>query len=266
VTASRIDHPGDPRLADYRALHDAAGLARRGLFVAEGQLVVRQLLASPFRARSILATDAAFESLSAAVPAVTPAYVAARELIAAVVGYPFHRGCLALGERGPEPTVDGVLAATPPALVALDDVSNPDNVGGIFRNALAFGAGGMLLSPGCADPLYRKAIRVSLGATLAVPFARVGDWPAGLAALRPAGYGIVALTPAPDAVPVDAVTWPARPVLVVGAEGPGLGAAVRALADVVVTIPMAPGVDSLNASTASGIALHRWAATRSRPR
>jgi tRNA G18 (ribose-2'-O)-methylase SpoU len=263
VTASRVAGLDDPRLADYRDVRDGDALARRGLFVAEGQLVVRQLLASRFVARSILVTDAALDALGAAVPDVVPMYVGSRAAVEAVVGYAFHHGCLALGERGTEvapPTAS-------PMLVALEHVSNPDNVGGIFRNALAFGAGGVLLSPGCADPLYRKAIRVSLGATLAVPFAHADDWQARLAALRAAGHTIVALTPSADAVPLDAFAWPSRPVLVVGAEGPGLRAETRAAADVAVRIPMAAGVDSLNASTASGIALHAWAATtRSRPR
>jgi tRNA G18 (ribose-2'-O)-methylase SpoU len=263
VTASRVDALDDPRLADYRHLRDPDALAERGLFAAEGQLVVRQLLASRFRTRSILTTDSTRAALGALLPDDVAVYVASRDLVERVIGYAFHQGCVAFGERGPEAT----LPATPGLLVALDRVSNPDNVGGIFRNAFAFGAGGVLLSAGCGDPLYRKAIRVSLGATLVVPFAQADEWPARLHVLRDAGHTIVALTPSPGAVALDAFAWPARPVLVVGAEGPGLSAASRAAADVAVRIPMAPGVDSLNASTASGIALYAWAAAiRSRPR
>lgn len=263
MTASRVDALDDPRLADYRDLRDPDALAARGLFAAEGQLVVRQLLESRFRTRSILTSEAALTALRPQLTDAVEVYVASRDLVEHVIGYAFHQGCVAFGERGPE----AMLPATAPLLVALDQVSNPDNVGGIFRNALAFGADGVLLSPGCADPLYRKAIRVSLGATLTVPFARADDWPARLRALGDAGHTIVALTPSAGAVPLDAFAWPARPVLVVGAEGPGLGAASRAAADVAVRIAMVPGVDSLNAATATGIALHAWAAaTRSGPR
>src|SRR5262249_5303180 len=154
VSASRVDALDDPQLADYRDLRDADALARRGLFVAEGQLVVRQLLASRFRIRSILATAAALDALRPAIPAGVPIHVAPRALIEHVLGSASHHGCLARGERAvPAPAA---LAAS--RLLALEQVSNPDNVGGIFRNAVAFGAGGVLLSPGCGDPLYRKAI------------------------------------------------------------------------------------------------------------
>jgi len=145
--------------------------------------------------------------------------------------------------------------------VALEEVSNADNVGGVFRNALAFGAGALLLSPGCCDPLYRKAIRTSMAATLRVPFARVERWPGGLEAVRAAGFALVALTPAADARDIGAFTAdpgrPARIALVVGTEGAGLSAAAEAMADARVRIPMAPGVDSLNLATATGIALYR---------
>ena len=259
MTASRVDRLDDPRLADYRDLRDPDALAQRGLFAAEGQLVVRQLLASRFRTRSILATEPALDALRPLFSDAVAVYVASRDVVEGVIGYAFHQGCLAFGERGPEMA----LPAAPALVIALDQVSNPDNVGGIFRNAFAFGAGGVLLSAGCADPLYRKAIRVSLGATLVVPFARADDWPARLDAFRAAGHTIIALTPSAGAIPLDAFAWPAEPVVVVGAEGPGLCAASRAAADVAVRITMASGVDSLNASTATGIALHAWAATRS---
>lgn len=147
-------------------------------------------------------------------------------------------------------------------LLALDEVADPDNVGAVFRNAAAFGAAGVLLSAGCADPLYRKAIRVSMGATLSTPFSRV-EWATGLAALRRAGYTLVALTPDPDAESIETLATRRRPserlALIVGAEGAGLGAESRHAADVRVRIPMAAGVDSLNVATACGIALHRVA-------
>jgi tRNA G18 (ribose-2'-O)-methylase SpoU len=189
-------------------------------------------------------------------------FEASTETIRAVAGFKFHRGCLALGERGqPTPPDEVIAGATPRVLVALDGVADPDNVGAVFRNAAAFGAAGVLLSAGSADPLYRKAIRVSMGATLSTPFSCV-EWADGLAALKRAGYLLVALTPEPRAEPIEAAFAARhrssdRVALIVGAEGSGLGEESRAAADVRVRIAMAPGVDSLNVATACGIALHR---------
>jgi tRNA G18 (ribose-2'-O)-methylase SpoU len=190
--------------------------------------------------------------------------VASAETIRAIVGFKFHRGCLALGVRGeplaPEALMDPV---GPRTLLALEGVADPDNVGAVFRNAAAFGAAGVLLSSHCADPLYRKAIRVSMGATLSVPFAQVPDWPAALAGLRHAGYRLVALCPRADAEDIVEVAAraPRRPrlALLLGAEGAGLSGTTRAAADVEVRIPMATGIDSLNVAAACGIALHRLA-------
>lgn len=265
-----IDDPADPRVADYRDLRDPGGRRDAGVFIAESRSVVRRLLASRFRTRSILLTAPALESLGDALAARgerLPVYVTSHEVVRRIVGFDFHRGCLAAGERGAaaEP---GTL--TSPAgsrlLVVLEALANPDNVGGVFRNAMALGADGVLLSPGCADPLYRKAIRVSAGGTLAVPFAPLADWPGGLAGLRAAGFTLVALTTRRDAV--DVATFgttrpvPARVAVLLGNEGAGLSRDARAAADVEVTIPMARGVDSLNVATASGIALERLARRR----
>ena len=146
-------------------------------------------------------------------------------------------------------------------LLALEDVSNPDNVGGVFRNGRAFGVDAILLSRGCADPLYRKSIRVSMGASLVVPFAHVPDWTDGLARLREAGYALVALSPDPTALDIallgTARPLPPRVALLLGAEGHGLRTETRANADLEMQIAMAPGVDSVNVATAAGIALHR---------
>ncbi len=264
-----IDDPDDPRVADYRAaFRDRAP----GLFLCEGRFVVRRLLAAPrFRTRSVLATPRALEELRDALgPTPPPVFLASTATMRAIFGFKFHRGCLALGERpaqvdSPEsvlgpPPADGAPSA-PRVVIGLDDVSDPDNVGGIFRNAAAFGASGVLLSAGCADPLYRKTIRVSMAATLSIPFAR-SEWSAALDALRRGGYTVVALTPDPDAEPIGRVAprlAGTRLALILGAEGYGLGALSRGRADVCVRIPMAPGVDSLNVATASGIALHRLA-------
>jgi tRNA G18 (ribose-2'-O)-methylase SpoU len=184
-----IDDPADPRVADYRDMKDSEFRLRRGLFVAESRAVVRPLLTSVrFRTRSVLLTSPALESLRGALQAADaslPVYLASYEVARTVVGFNFHHGCVALGERGAEPPLEPLLGRPGPGLiVALEDVSNPDNVGGVFRNARAFGADAILLSAGCADPLYRKAIRVSMGSSLVTPFAHLPDWAGGLARLR----------------------------------------------------------------------------------
>lgn len=265
VRVERVERLDDPRLADYRDLGDAARRVRDGVFVAESRFVVRRLLAaSPFHARSVLATAPALAGLDdvlAARPVPPRVYVAERALIERVTGFDFHRGCLAVGERG-VPREPAALLAAARLLVVLERVADPDNVGAVFRNAAAFGADAVLLSPGTADPLYRKAVRVSLGATLTTPFATLADWPADLAQLRAAGFALVALAPDPGAEDLGtfaADPLPPRLALLVGTEGDGLGAAVRAAADVAVRIPMAPGVEALNVATATGIALHRLA-------
>jgi len=262
-----VEDPADPRMAGYRDARDGELRRREGLFLAEGRLLVRRLLeASRFPVQSLLLTPPALDDLRdvLACDDSTPAYVASAETIRAVVGFKFHRGCLALGVRGepraPEALMDPV---GPRTLLALEGVADPDNVGAVFRNAAAFGAAGVLLSSHCADPLYRKAIRVSMGATLSVPFAQASDWPAALAALRHAGYRLVALCPAAEAEDIVEVAAraPRRPrlALLLGAEGAGLSGTTRAAADVEVRIPMAAGIDSLNVAAACGIALHRLA-------
>jgi tRNA G18 (ribose-2'-O)-methylase SpoU len=263
VSVERIGDARDPRLAAYRDLRDPAR-AREGLFIAESRTVVRRLLVSRFRVRSLLLTEAALAGLGSAVAALdagTPLYLASRETLRGVAGYDVHRGCLAAAERLEETAADALLGRPGPrALVVLEEVADPDNVGAVFRNAAALGADAVLLSPGCADPLSRKALRVSVGASLAVPFARVADWPGGLFALRRAGYALVALVPgAPRDIATAGSAWPIPPrlALLLGAEGAGLGEAARQAADLEVTIRMVPGVDSLNVATASGIALHR---------
>jgi tRNA G18 (ribose-2'-O)-methylase SpoU len=262
-----VEDPADPRIAGYRDARDGELRRREGLFLAEGRLLVRRLLeASRFPVQSLLVTPPALDDLRdlLANDDSMPVHVASAETIRAIVGFKFHRGCLALGVRGepvaPEALMDPV---GPRTLLALEGVADPDNVGAVFRNAAAFGAAGVLLSSHCADPLYRKAIRVSMGATLSLPFARVSDWPAALAGLRHAGYRLVALCPRADAEDIVEVAAraPRRPrlALLLGAEGAGLSGTTRAAADVEVRIPMAAGIDSLNVAAACGIALHRLA-------
>jgi tRNA G18 (ribose-2'-O)-methylase SpoU len=265
----RIDDAGDPRVADYRDLRDPLLRRRQGLFIAESRAVVAQLLASRrFRTRSVLLTPPALKALGGALESIGPGvrvFVMRHEVIRTVAGFDFHRGCLAVGERGAELPVDDLIEPGPRLLLALDELTNPDNVGGIFRNAMAFGVDGVLLSAGCADPLYRKTIRVSVGGALRVPFTRPDDWPSALARLRATGHVILALTPRAEATDLArlggdgrAATRPLgdRLALVLGSEGTGLREETQAIADLEVKITMAAGVDSLNVATAAGIALH----------
>ncbi len=259
----------DPRIAGYRDVSDGSLLEEKGLFVAEGRLVVERLLADGrYRVRSLLVTPAVEKGDGSllrerqSTGARIPCFVASPDLMRGLTGFNFHRGCLALAERpAPAPAGDllaGLAGST--TVVVLEDVTDADNVGSVFRNAAALGAGAVLLSPGCCDPLYRKAIRTSMAAVLRVPFARVAPWPDGLSALRAEGFTVVALTPALGAQDLAAFARdPGRPkrlALLVGTEGAGLSAAAAALADARVRIPMAPGVDSLNLATATGVALY----------
>jgi tRNA G18 (ribose-2'-O)-methylase SpoU len=234
----------------------------RGLFVAEGRLIVRRVLEDGrCRVRSVLVNDAAARDLAPVLAALLPSIpvlVGAPALLSAIAGYDVHRGCLALVERPPARTVAEVLAAAR-TLVILERVTNADNVGGVFRNAAAFGAGGVLLSPTCCDPLYCKAIRTSMGAVLRVPYATGDAWPDVLTGVRAAGFTIVALTPREPSESMEvfaARRTQLRIALIVGTEGEGLTAAVEAAADYRVRIPISPDVDSLNLSVATGIALH----------
>ena len=261
----------DPRVLDYRAVREPELVRRRGLFIAEGRLVVSRLLALPqSRIRSILVSEAGLAALHAqaadglAARPDLPLYLAAPGVIDAIGGFHFHRGCLAIAER-PEPQDAGALiAAAAPGrpLVVVEGIAQADNVGSILRNAHAFGAAGVLLDPASVDPLYRKALRTAMGAALTVPWARLAPWPAALARVRDAGLVLAALTPRAAAQPLDTFTAMHADdtvALLVGGEGDGLGPAALAAADVHVRIAMAPGADSVNVATATGIALHALA-------
>lgn len=266
MPVERVDSLDDTRLADYRHVPDPELLRRGEVFVAEGRLVVRALLAQPrFRVRSVLLTETAFASLADVIdPRLSdlPVFVVPAGAIETLTGFDIHRGCLAIGERPASCGVATLLARAPAAmrLVVLEGVGNADNIGGIFRNAAALGAEAVILGPGCCDPLYRKAIRVSMGAALRVPFCWAEIWPGDLRMLREAGFVVAALTPAQDAVEIAAFagTLPAgaKVALLAGSEGGGLTAAALSRADLAVRIPMAPGADSLNVATAVAIALH----------
>lgn len=251
----------DPRIADYLNLPDRQLQHReRGLFIAEGELVVRHLLASQYKPRSILAIESAIESLQGAFPhgMEAPVYAAPDDIINQIVGFPMHRGVLAVGERPPESDWRD-LALRSTSLLIAEDLTNHDNIGGLFRNTSALGgpSSAILFSPRCADPLYRKSIRVSMGHALRVPFATLTPYPHALAELRAMGFTTIALTPANGAVDINTIDPPRRPALLVGAEGPGLSAATLAAADLRVRIPIATGVDSLNVYVAAAIAMQR---------
>jgi tRNA G18 (ribose-2'-O)-methylase SpoU len=254
----------DPRVADYRDIKDATLRDAHGLFVVESRLCVERLIAeSRFTVRSVFVTEAALESLRDVLTklvADTPVYVADRTLLKRVVGYDLHRGCIAAAERGPVSSLDEILGAQPRLLVGLERVGNPENVGNVFRNAVAFGADAVLLSSGCADPLYRKAVRVSMGGTLRTPFAVIPSWPQAITRLRSEGFLTAALstdTRAIDLAELGRNTQSGqKTVLVLGAEGQGLAPETLEAAEYVVRIPMSPTVDSLNVATAAGVALY----------
>ena len=266
-----IAAPDDPRLAYFDAVPDPVRLRERGQLVVEGRFAIEVLLRERrFRVRALLLTESTHRALAGDLAA--PAWASVDVYVASAAhfrigGYDFHRGYLALADR-PAPLLPAALLdAAPPGahLLVLERVGNPDNVGGLFRNAAAFAAAAVLLGPGCADPFYRKAIRTSAGATLRIPFATAADWPAALGVLRARGYLVAALTPPRGAAGETTVELgefaarrPRRPVaLVVGAEGDGLTAGALAAADARVHIALEPAVDSLNVATAAAIALER---------
>lgn len=265
MVLERITGPGDLRVADYRILRDGDLLRTRGLFVAEGRLVVRRLIEDGrWPVRSVLVSDAARESLAGVLerlPVDAQVFVGAIDDFRGITGYHIHRGCLALGVRGAERAADAVISDAAHPIVMLEGVGNADNVGAIFRNVSALGGDAVLLDRACADPLYRKAIRTSMGAALRVPFARVAVWPDAIDLLRARGFTIVALTPREPAD--DLIVWAGRErrdrvAIVAGAEGAGLSAAVERAADCRVRIPVRPEADSLNVGVAVGIALHAF--------
>jgi len=264
VRLARIDDAHDARLAPYAGVRDPGLLVDQGWLIAEGRFVVRRLLgAGRIRCRSLLLNDAALNGLGDILESTDDdlaVYVASPDVIAAATGFNLHRGCLALADRPAARPLDTALAAG--GLVAvLERVVDADNVGSVFRSAEAFGVDAVLLSPGCCDPLYRKAIRTSSGAALMVPFAEAGPWPDALDRLRAAGFAIVATTPDAGATDIGAFAGTeaarGRVAVLLGTEGHGLTAEAIARADVRVRIPMSGALDSLNVATAAGIMLHR---------
>ena len=257
----QIEDPDDVRIAEYRNIPDPDLMARQGLFVAEGRIVVERLLTrSRFETRSVLITQAALAALNDVLEPRTdlPVYLVQKPLINTITGFHIHQGCLALGVRSPLRSWMEI-AASAQRLIVLEHVSDADNVGSIFRNAAAFHLDGILLGPSCTDPLYRKAIRTSMGASLMLPFAEIGPWPDAINRLQDAGFATIALTPrasAPLIRNIATTTAGQRTALVLGHEGAGLSDAVLQACDYQARIPVAPEVDSINVATAAAIALY----------
>ncbi len=251
-----VDDVADPRVDDYRDLTAADRRpdrpGGRGLVIAEGVVVVRRLLTSPYPVRSLLGMPRRLAELDLSDVDV-PAYTTDADTMARIVGFHLNRGVLAVADRAPTPSVADLARGR--VLAVLEGVNDHENLGALFRNAAALGVDGVLLGPRCADPLYRRSVRVSMGHVLRVPFAALpGSWPASLSALT--DHTIVALTPAPDAVPLAEARLGGRVALLLGAEGPGLTVEAQEVAHLRVRIPMTAGVDSLNVATAAAVAFH----------
>jgi len=262
----RVTDPADPRLSDFVGLTDVA-LRRRiepehGLYLAESEKVIRRALAVGHRPRAFLMAQRWLDDLADVVAAAeqggVPVYVGEHDVIEQLTGFHLHRGALASMERPALRPVGDVLAGARRVLV-LEDVVDHTNVGAVFRSAAALGMDAVLVTPRCADPLYRRSIRVSMGTVFQVPWTRVAPWPEEVATLRDAGFTVAALALAEHAVPLEALASdpPERLALVLGTEGDGLSSRTLAAVDLAVTIPMAGGVDSLNVAAAGAVAA--WA-------
>ena len=269
VPVIRVDDPLDLRLADYTHLTDVALRSRRepaqGLYLAESSEVIRRAVEAGHRARSMLMAEKWLPSMSDIIDVLgggedgsLPVYVADPDVLRSITGFHLHRGALAAMHRPPPLPVADVIAGSR-RVVVLEDIVDHTNVGAIFRSVAALGADAVLVSPRCADPLYRRSVRVSMGTVFQVPWTRLVAWPDGLDVLRNEGFVVAALALAEDAVSLDdfIVDPPAKVALVLGAEGDGLTRAALQSADVVVRVPMSGGVDSLNVAAASAVAL--WA-------
>ena len=257
-----IDDPADPRVAAFRDIRERDLTGREGLFIAEGEVVIRTLLAreSLCRPRALLIAASRVEAqgaLIAAARAGTPVYAASQAVMDAIAGFPLHRGLLALGEKPVERTLEATLADLPEDCVVLacSAIGNHDNMGGLFRNAAAFGAAAVLRDERCCDPFYRKAIRVSVGAVLRTPGAAAASLEQLVDALMAARFEVIALSPGATE-PLARLEGGGRKAILVGSEGPGLPPEIMARVRTV-GVPMAGGFDSLNVAVTSALALYQ---------
>ena len=261
-----VDDPDDPRLDDFRDLNSVDRRpdlpTGRGLVIAEGVLVVQRMLASRFNPHALLGTDRRLAELEDDLTGSgVPYYRASADVMARAIGFHLNRGVLAVARRVPEPSVLEVVDGARTVAV-LEGVNDHENLGSIFRNAAGLGVDAVVFGSGCADPLYRRAVRVSMGHALLVPYARATDWPAELATLKQSGFRLLAMTPDRGARAVAEAMAAARDDRVgvlVGAEGPGLTAATLRASDMRVRIPMSRGTDSLNVATAAALAFYERA-------
>ncbi|WP_282945332.1 TrmH family RNA methyltransferase [Cellulomonas endometrii] len=269
-----LTDPDDERLADYVSLTDVALRSRhepeKGLYIAESSTVLGRALSAGHRPRSVLVSPRWLPDLTAMLESRDPdgepvrVYVAEPAVLEAITGFHVHRGALAAMHRPPLPTVASVLSgarggAGARRVAVLEDVVDHTNVGAAFRSAAAIGVDAVLVTPRCADPLYRRSVRVSMGTVFQVPWTRIDPWPSGVEVLREAGFVTAALALSDDSIGLDQLEAdpPERLALVLGAEGDGLKPATIAAADLTVRIPMAGGVDSLNVAAAGAVAF--WA-------
>lgn len=257
-----IDDPDDPRLGDYTGLTDVELRRRRepaeGLFIAEGEKVIRRARHAGYEMRSMLLSAKWVDVMRDVIDEVpAPVYAVSPELAERVTGYHVHRGALASMQRKPVPEAEQLLGGAR-RVVIMESVNDHTNIGAIFRSAAALGMDAVLLSPDCADPLYRRSVKVSMGAVFSVPYARLDPWQQGLETVREAGFPLLALTPDPKARPIDEAGRDelSRAALMLGAEGRGLSTRALMKADEWVRIPMSHGVDSLNVGAAAAVAFY----------
>lgn len=253
-----ITDPLDDRLAGYRDLTDVALRVKfepeSGVFIAESASVIERAVAAGHRPYSVLMEDKWLDRMSPVLAGFDelPVYVGDRQTLEAITGFHVHRGALALMHRPTQPSVEQVIDGASRILI-LEDIVDHTNVGAIVRCAAGLGFDGFLVSPRCADPLYRRSVRVSMGTVFDLPWARIVEWPAGIDELKKAGFTVVAITPAESSLPLDEFETPDKVALIVGTEGDGLTTAAVEQSDVAVRIPMQHGVDSLNVAAAAAV-------------
>lgn len=264
MTVVEVNDLSDPRLGDYSQQTDVALKKARGtehgLYIAESALVLERALRAGHRPRSVLALGGSVDEAIALIgDNDVPIFTGPPELLEQLTGYLLHRGLIAAMHRPALPSVESLLA-TASRVIILENVADPTNVGAIFRSVGGIGADAVLVTPRCSDPFYRRAIRVSMGTVLQVPWTRLGDWDSTRQLLVASGFHVAALALTEDAVSLRDFVAPEKLALVLGAEGDGLTPEALAAADTVVQIPMAHGIDSLNVAAASAVAM--WALAR----